>query len=186
VSLPLPRARPARPHRPEQDPACAGCPQLGLLRGLRRSGVEATGRLGCEPGEALLLADVTRGEARVRVLAGPVEPLPARLPLGVATVRLEPGDLAGVERALWRSLSRPGDTLFLAVAPCVLLAPRLAPLAVAEARCNRCGGCLTLGCPAISDPGGEAMLIETATCTGCGLCQPICRARAIGPALRVI
>ncbi len=186
VTLPRKRARPITPHRPEVDPACAGCPQLGLLRGLRRCGVEATGRLGCEPGRAPLLADVTRGEARVRVVAGPSEPHPLRLPADAEVVRIDPADLAAVEKALWRALTHPGDTLFVAVTPCVLAAPRLPPLAVAEARCNRCGGCLTLGCPAIGDPGGEAMVIEAATCTGCGSCVPLCRARAIGPALRVL
>jgi NAD-dependent dihydropyrimidine dehydrogenase PreA subunit len=186
VNLPRPRARPIAPHRPELDPACAGCPQLGLLRGLRRCGIEAGGRLGCEPGRALLLADVTRGETRVRVLAGPAGPDPLLLPPGVPTVRLDPGDLPAVERALWRALTHPGDTLFLAITPCVLSAPRRPPLAVAEARCNRCGSCLTLGCPAIADPGGEVMAIDVDTCTGCGLCAPLCRARAIGPALRVL
>jgi len=186
VSVPRQRLRPITAHRPEQDPACAGCPQLGLLRGLRRCGVDAAGRLGCEPGHGLLLADVTRGDARMRVLAGPVEPDPRLLPAGITPLRLDPGDLEAVEPALWRALTRPGDTLFLAITPCVLEAVRQAPLAVAEARCNRCGACLTLGCPAISDPGGEALRIDAATCTGCGICQPLCRARAIGPALRLV
>ncbi len=72
------------------------------------------------------------------------------------------------------------------IAPGILTAPRRLPLAIAESRCNRCGGCFTLGCPAISDPGGEALVIDEASCTGCGLCAPLCRARAIGPALRVL
>jgi hypothetical protein len=186
VTLPRKRARPITPHRPETDPSCAGCPQLGLLRALRRCGVEATGRLGCEPGHELLLADLTRGEARVRVLAGPAEPPVLRLPAGAVAALLDLGDLAALEKALWRALTHPGDTLFVAVTPCVLDAPRLPPLDIAEARCNRCGGCLTLGCPAITDACGEAMVIEAATCTGCGICVPLCRARAIGPALRVL
>jgi Pyruvate/2-oxoacid:ferredoxin oxidoreductase delta subunit len=186
VSLPLPRARASTPHRPELDPACAGCPQLVLLRGLRRCGIDATGRLGCEPGTALLLADVTRGEARLRVLAGPVAPDPLLLPAGPDRLRLDPGDLASVERALWRALTHPGDTLLLATTPCVLQAPRRLPLAVAEARCNRCGACLTLGCPALSDGGGEAMVIDPVACTGCTRCAPLCRAQAIGPGLRVL
>jgi Pyruvate/2-oxoacid:ferredoxin oxidoreductase delta subunit len=186
VNLPSPRARSITPHRPEQDPACAGCLQLGLLRGLRRCGIEAAGRLGCEPGRGLLLADVTRGEARVRLVAGPVEPDARLLPSGAAVVRLEPGDLEAVEKALWRALTHPGDTLFLAISPCTLAAPRRAALAIVAARCNRCGQCLTLGCPAISELVGEAMIIDAATCTGCGLCAPICRARAIGPALHLL
>lgn len=186
MSLPRQRVRPITAHRPELDQACAGCSLLGLLRGLRRVGVDADGRLGCEPGSPLLLADVSRGEARVRVLAGPVAPDPRLLPAGVAVVGLDPADLVGVEKALWRALTHPGDTLFTAFTPCVLEARRQAPLAVAEARCNRCGGCLTLGCPSISDQGGEAMVIDTVTCTGCGLCAPLCQSHAIGPALRVL
>jgi indolepyruvate ferredoxin oxidoreductase alpha subunit len=60
-----------------------------------------------------------------------------------------------------------------------------APLLIAESRCNRCRACLALGCPSISYLGGEAMEIDGASCTGCGLCAPLCRARAIGPALRL-
>jgi hypothetical protein len=186
VSLPLTRLRPITPHRPEQDPACAGCPLLGLLRALRRCGVDAAGRLGCEPGEAHLLAGAWRGGSRVRVLGGPAEPEASRLPAGVAVERVDPGDTQAVEQALRRALSRPGDWLLLAIAPCVLEAPRRPPLAVAEARCNRCGSCLTLGCPPLTDPGGEALVIDAATCTGCGRCAPLCRARAIGPALRLL
>ncbi len=59
-------------------------------------------------------------------------------------------------------------------------APRLAPLAIEERRCNRCGSCLKLSCPAIEDLGGEALVIDQAVCTACGLCVPLCRARAIG------
>jgi TPP-dependent indolepyruvate ferredoxin oxidoreductase alpha subunit len=80
---------------------------------------------------------------------------------------------------LLRARNRP-------ITPCLASGPRLAPLAVAEARCNRCGACLTLGCPAIEDAGGEAMAIDPAACTGCGTCAPLCRGHAIGPALRVV
>jgi NAD-dependent dihydropyrimidine dehydrogenase PreA subunit len=54
-----------------------------------------------------------------------------------------------------------------------------APLAIAPSRCNRCGACLRLGCGAISDPGGEALVIDASACAGGGLCAPLCRGRAI-------
>ncbi|HET9554606.1 MAG TPA: hypothetical protein VFP50_16695, partial [Anaeromyxobacteraceae bacterium] len=81
-------ARPLRrlraDHRAEADPACAGCPQLLLLRARRRARVEAAGRLSCEPGEGAALAEAARGEARLVVLAGPDEPSLPTLAAGAA------------------------------------------------------------------------------------------------------
>lgn len=187
---PTPQARARADHRPQVDPACAGCPQLGLLRALGRCGVAAEGRLSCEPGEGLHLAEAVRGEARLLVLAGPDEPELGALPgwpAGQARVeRVQPGALPEVEAAVRRALEGRGSTVLVAVAPCVLGAARAAPLAIHEARCNRCGGCLGLGCPAISDQGGEALVIDPAVCTGCGRCAPLCRGRAIGPDLGLV
>lgn len=56
------------------------------------------------------------------------------------------------------------------------------PVEIAPSRCNRCGACLRLGCEAISDVGGEALVVDAASCTGCGVCEPVCRGRAIAPA----
>lgn len=182
-----PRGRVRADHRPERDPACAGCPQLGLLRALRRAGAAAAGRLGCEPGLGAALADASHGEARLVVLAGPDEPDPGAVAGGPGRLeRVDPAALAEVEEAVRRGLAGRGTTVLLAVAPCVLGARRGAPLAVHAARCNRCGACLGLGCPAIADAGGEAMVIDPAACTGCGRCAPLCRGRAIGPALTVV
>jgi hypothetical protein len=190
VTRPRPAPRALADHRPELDPSCAGCPQLGLLRALRRAGVPAAGRLSCEDGEGLLLAGVARGEARLLVLAGPDEPdldaLPG-WPDGTApVVRVDPGALEDVEAAVGRALAGPGTTVLVAAAPCVRGTPAGPPLAIHAARCNRCGGCLSLGCPAISDPGGEALAIHAGRCSGCGRCAPLCRARAIGPPLGVV
>ena len=72
-------------------------------------------------------------------------------------------------------------------APAAARAPWLAVVqagpafAIATSRCNRCGACLRLGCPAISDVGGVALVVDAGACTGCGACAPVCRARAIGP-----
>ncbi len=58
------------------------------------------------------------------------------------------------------------------------------PFAIVASRCNRCGACLDLGCPAISDVGADALVIDPALCAGGGLCAPACRARAIEPIRR--
>jgi TPP-dependent indolepyruvate ferredoxin oxidoreductase alpha subunit len=181
--LPSPRLRARAEHRPQTDPACAGCPQLGLLRALRRVGIEAGGRLGCEPGDGQALAEGWRGEGGVLVLAGPEDPPLRELagwPDEVARVeRVSPDALPDVEAALVRALAGRGLTLLVAVAPCQLGAPRAPPLAIDPARCNRCGACLALGCPAIADVGGEAMVVDGGICTGCERCVPLCRGRAI-------
>jgi indolepyruvate ferredoxin oxidoreductase alpha subunit len=57
----------------------------------------------------------------------------------------------------------------------------LPPFAIAPSRCNRCGACLRLGCPAILDAGGEALLVDGSACTGCSACASACRARALAP-----
>ena len=161
-----------------------------LLRALRRAGVATDGRLSCEapagpearPGPPAL-AEAWRGEARLVVLAGPGEPdlaaLPGRPGDRDQVVRVAPDAQAEVEAAVQRALARPGTTVLVAVAACQLEAPRAPPFAIEPARCNRCGACLSLGCPAIEDVGGDAMVIDPAVCVGCGRCAPLCRGRAI-------
>ncbi|HUL57903.1 MAG TPA: 4Fe-4S binding protein [Anaeromyxobacteraceae bacterium] len=198
------RPRATGGHRPEVDPACAGCPQLGLLRALRRAGLDAAGALGCEPptGGAIASGAVLLAGAR-EVLAGAPALLARARTSGAALVvadrtaaprsaarleallasagalvhRVDPADLAAVEGAVERAVDP--RTVLLALAPCHLRARRAAAFAIAPSRCNRCGACLSLGCPAIADPGGEALAIDPGSCSGCGLCAPLCRSRAI-------
>lgn len=96
-------------------------------------------------------------------------------------VRLDLSDPAGVEARVREALDLPG-TVLLALAPCAREAPRSHPLQVNGSLCNRCGACVSLGCPALSDPGLDAMRVDPETCTGCALCAALCRSRAIGPA----
>jgi len=130
-----------------------------------------------------VLVDAARGEARLLVLAGPDEPDLATHPGwpagGVHVERVQPDALPEVEAAVHGALARRGTTVLVAVAPCQLDAARAAPFAILPARCNRCGSCLSLGCPAIADAGGDALVIDPAICTGCSRCEPLCRGRAI-------
>jgi TPP-dependent indolepyruvate ferredoxin oxidoreductase alpha subunit len=88
-------------------------------------------------------------------------------------------DAAAAEALVREVLDEPGRVL-VALARCVRGAPLAAPLAVEASLCNRCGSCLTLACPALSD-GGEATVVDPDACTGCGRCAPLCRSRALGP-----
>jgi indolepyruvate ferredoxin oxidoreductase alpha subunit len=58
---------------------------------------------------------------------------------------------------------------------------RSAPRAVDTEKCNQCGVCLTLGCPAIQTE-DKRVLIDVALCVGdaCTICQQICPRQAIG------
>lgn len=208
-SVVVPLARAIATGRPCTDPGCAGCPQLATLRALRRAGLDVEGRLGCDPlpprassgggvrrarvigvrevlaaGPAAALPVAGDDGVRLTVIAdrlahGRLATLEARLAgAGVASVRLDPDDVRGVEAAVRAAAETPGAVL-LSLSPCVRGAPHAAPFAVDPSRCNRCGGCLTLACPAIADPGGEAMEVDPEICTGCGRCAPLCRSGAL-------
>jgi TPP-dependent indolepyruvate ferredoxin oxidoreductase alpha subunit len=204
-----PVARIAARGRAFEDPACAGCAHLALLRALRRAGLAADGGLGCEPmgvapgspaAGAVLLAGAApalRDPARLLASARPGRLLVVADRGGLARARAVERALAGsgarverldgspsaaaAERAVSTAGAAPAPAAIVALAPCAALAPRRPPLAIAPERCSRCGACLGLGCVAISDPGGEALVIDAARCSGCERCATLCRGRAIRP-----
>jgi len=212
MSSPLVRTRAVAAGRPATDAGCAGCAQLGTLRALRRAGVEIQGGIGCDPdaeraflpahgrwaavtgvgrilrdGAPALLDRTAQAGARLLVIAdriGPVRSTSLEDSLartGRPVVRLDLDDLAGAEARVREALEVPG-TVLLALSPCVRGSSRVAPLLVDASLCNRCGACLSLACPAISDGGEEAMAVDAAVCSGCGRCAPLCRSRALGRA----
>ncbi|BDG04878.1 4Fe-4S binding protein [Anaeromyxobacter oryzae] len=206
ADAPAPRPRIAARGRPLEDPGCAGCAQLGLLRALRRAALDVEGGLGCDPApgarppspearrarlagaaEALArpaaLVEAARGRALLAIAdRGPHRAAGVASALAAAGARvvLVPPDASPAEAERLVAAATPGAALVALVA-CARGGPRTAPLAVERARCNRCGACLGLGCVALSDPGGDAVEIDGGRCTGCGRCAPLCRAGAIAP-----
>ncbi len=66
---------------------------------------------------------------------------------------------------------------------CAVRVPRRSgPRAVDTGKCDQCGTCLMIGCPAIQSENGQVQ-IDTALCVGeaCTICQQICPRHAIGP-----
>jgi TPP-dependent indolepyruvate ferredoxin oxidoreductase alpha subunit len=208
------RARVTAGGRAASDPGCAGCPQLGTFRALRRAGLEVQGGLGCdaagpvscrvEPrggrwalvatveealrrGPADLLDGAARAGARTVVITGSPGARASRLRSALAAVaRLVEVDPARVAEAE-DAVARAVAApggAVLALSACPRGRARQPPVAVEPRRCNRCGACLSLACPAITDVGGEAVVVDPGTCSGCGLCAPLCRAGAIGAPLR--
>jgi TPP-dependent indolepyruvate ferredoxin oxidoreductase alpha subunit len=198
----------AADERPAVDPACAGCGHLVTFRALRRAGIGVRGGLGCEPeargarrpangrwAHVATAAELARAGAGVlsKQAAGGCLIVVADAPgarsvgrvvallsgAGLAVRQIDSTDAAGAEREVRRATSGHGVRVLVALTPCRRGVRRGPPMAIDAARCNRCGACLSLACPAISDAGGDSLEIAASVCSGCGLCEPLCRAGAI-------
>jgi indolepyruvate ferredoxin oxidoreductase alpha subunit len=110
--------------------------------------------------------------------------------MGIQEVRtVDPYDLKQVETALRECLDAPGPAVIISRQECALLPQarkQWLPLEVNEERCNGCGLCFQVGCPAIvkSDrldaKTQRAMAwIDPLLCTGCEICAQVCARKAI-------
>ncbi len=98
--------------------------------------------------------------------------------IGVRCRTVDALDPKAVEAALEDELATPGAGVLVAWAPCALLDRSERPdVIVDDDRCNLCGLCVDIGCPAI-EPGEDAVCVGDA-CTGCGLCIEVCRRGAL-------
>jgi indolepyruvate ferredoxin oxidoreductase alpha subunit len=102
--------------------------------------------------------------------------------IGVRCETVDALDTEAFESALKRELDAQGLGVIVALAPCVLMAPGKQRLIVDEERCNLCGLCLGIGCPALAP--GETAVQVGAACMGCGVCAAVCKrgALSVGPA----
>ncbi len=68
--------------------------------------------------------------------------------------------------------------MLVALAPCILLdrSPH-EQVVVDDDRCNLCGLCVELGCPALV--AGDESIEITSDCTGCGVCLAVCARGAV-------
>jgi indolepyruvate ferredoxin oxidoreductase alpha subunit len=107
--------------------------------------------------------------------------------IGIDIVRtVDAYDMNEVEQAVLECLktsvsesdSRPA--VIIARRPCVLLknVPRGDPLSVLPDKCISCKMCMKIGCPAVSMKDNIAQ-IDSASCTGCGVCRQMCKSGAI-------
>ncbi|WP_300456272.1 thiamine pyrophosphate-dependent enzyme [Accumulibacter sp.] len=97
-------------------------------------------------------------------------------------------------RTLREETKIPEPSVIITSQPCVLIKDyhALKPYTVVEDKCTGCGNCIDVGCPAIhvtrrdrvKKPSGREVdlafvRIESAACTGCGLCLKPCAPDAI-------
>jgi len=119
---------------------------------------------------------------------------------GIENVRVvNPFDLKQVRKVMKDELANPGPSVVIAESPCVLFRranPAIGkPFRVDPDKCNGCKLCLGLSCSPISWRSFAKMaegtyqkktktqegiaLIDSVYCTGCTLCQQLCKAGAI-------
>jgi indolepyruvate ferredoxin oxidoreductase alpha subunit len=94
-------------------------------------------------------------------------------------------DTRELRRVLQESLEVEEPTLIVARQPCVLLPEaraRRGPAYVVDLeRCNGCGLCFTIGCPAIYKTAEGQAEIDQLVCASCDLCAQVCARGAIHP-----
>ena len=98
--------------------------------------------------------------------------------IGVRCTTVDAKDYKALSAAIRAEVGTPGLGVLVAQAPCALLTrEKSGSVVVDEERCNLCGLCLDIGCPAVA-PGEDAVSILEA-CTGCGLCIEVCKRGAL-------
>ena len=98
--------------------------------------------------------------------------------IGLRCITVDANDHQALDAAIKAEVAKPGLGVIVALAPCVLTArERVGEIVVDDERCDLCGACLDIGCPALAS--GDAAMIVTDACNGCGLCIEVCRPGAL-------
>jgi indolepyruvate ferredoxin oxidoreductase alpha subunit len=102
--------------------------------------------------------------------------------IGVSDVKvIDAFNIKELRTAVRSSLDNPKLSVIIVRGTCSVLVSKRSQLrAVDTDKCNQCGICLLIGCPAIQSE-NEQVYIDTALCVGdaCTICQQICPRQAI-------
>ncbi len=102
--------------------------------------------------------------------------------VGVRRVTVvDPFDIDGIEAAVKAELAAEEPSVIIVRRPCALLksVKHAKPLQIDAQKCRRCKACMKIGCPAISFDAETGAKIDFSLCTGCGLCEKLCKFDAI-------
>ncbi len=90
-------------------------------------------------------------------------------------------DLDEVEKIVKEEVEREEVSVIITKSPCVLLdkTTKREQYTVDRDACKKCGMCLKPGCPAITKNEDKTVTINDTMCTGCGLCNSMCKFGAI-------
>ena len=103
--------------------------------------------------------------------------------VGFDRVRVvDPNDLKAMDKALKEELAAEEPSIIISRRPCVMLksVKKAPPLTVDLDKCNGCGLCMKIGCPALSLR-GEKVEIDRTQCVGCQVCMQMCHRDALLP-----
>lgn len=94
--------------------------------------------------------------------------------------RVNPFDLTKSKEAVKRVADKKGVSAIIFEAPCIQIAKPKPTYMINSTKCKKCKRCINeLGCPAITIQ-NENVMIDSALCFGCSICEQICPFDAIG------
>lgn len=101
--------------------------------------------------------------------------------IGVPNVQeINAFDIEALEKAIKEEVAKDEVSVIITKTPCVLLDKRPKPLYAADPeKCKKCGMCMKPGCPAMTRNEDGTIRIDDTMCTGCGLCESLCKFGAI-------
>ena len=101
--------------------------------------------------------------------------------LGVKNVvEVNAFDIDTLEKTIKEETAKDEVSVIITKSPCVLLTKGKKPLYIAhEDKCKKCGMCMKPGCPAMAKRPDGTIHIDDTMCTGCGLCEKLCKFDAI-------
>ncbi len=89
-------------------------------------------------------------------------------------------DIATLEKVTKEEVARDEVSVIITKSPCVLLDKSKKPVYIAHPdKCKKCGMCMKPGCPAMTKNADGTIKIDDTMCTGCGLCETLCKFDAI-------
>ena len=94
---------------------------------------------------------------------------------------VDPYDLAACDAAVKEELAAEEPSVIISRRPCALLkyVKHPGPITADTDKCVGCKSCMKIGCPAISVV-DKKVVIDNTLCTGCGVCQQLCKFDALG------
>ena len=101
--------------------------------------------------------------------------------IGVPNVQeINAFDIVALEKAIKEEVAKDEVSVIITKTPCVLLDKRPKTLYAADPeKCKKCGMCMKPGCPAMTRNEDGTIRIDDTMCTGCGLCESLCKFGAI-------